>query len=382
MWNWELPEWPEFSWDAARLEEAEQVFLRESGIFAGTIKHLDDPDRDVITVEALSTEAATTSEIEGEILDRASVQSSVRRELGLPPDGRRSGPKEHGVAAMMVDVHRTFAKPLSEPVLSEWHRLLMKGRADLSDIGHYRRSKEPMEIVSGPPQRRKVHFEAPPSSRIRREMARLVRWYNAGAPRGSQSLPALTRAGIAHLYFESVHPFEDGNGRVGRAISEKALAQGIGRPTLTALAATILLRRKAYYAALEHASGTLDATDWLAWFAGVAIEAQRRTTARIEFLIDKSRLMGRLRGQLSERQEKALLRMLREGPDGFQGGLSAGNYMTITGASPATATRDLVDLIEKGALRREGEKRHARYFAEVPLRPVRAVTVGKDGRVR
>src|SRR4051794_38622324 len=382
MWNWELPEWPEFSRDAARFAEAERVFVRESGVFAGTVTHLDDSDRDQITVEALSDEAATTSEIEGEILDRASVQSSVRRELGLTPDNRRSGPKERGVAEMMVDVHRSFARPLSEATLCGWHRMLMTGRGDLRDVGRYRKSGEAMEIVSGPLHKRKVHFEAPPSTRVKKEMRHFVRWYNDAAPRGREPLPGVTRAGIAHLYFESIHPFEDGNGRVGRAISEKALAQAIGRPTLTALAATILLRRKAYYAAPEHSSRTVDATAWLAWFAGVAIEAQRRTTARIEFLIDKARLLERLRGELNERQENALLRVLREGPEGFRGGLSAGNYMTITGASPATATRDLADMVEKGALRREGERRHARYFANVPPRPVRPVTIGKDGRVR
>jgi Fic family protein len=351
-------------------------------VFAGTVKHLDGSGLDLITVEALSNEAATTSEIEGEILDRASVQSSVRRELGLAADKRHSGPKEQGVAEMMVDVHRSFRKPLSEAALCGWHGMLMKGRKDLSAVGRYRKSGEPMEIASGAAHRRKVHFEAPPSSRVPKEMARFVRWHNATAPRGREPLPAVTRAGIAHLYFESIHPFEDGNGRIGRAVSEKALAQALGRPTLTALAATILLRRKAYYAALEHASQTLDDTAWLAWFAGVAIEAQRRTTARIEFLIDKARLLDRLRGQLNGRQEKALLRVLREGPEGFRGGLSAGIYMTITGASPATATRDLVDMLEKGAFRREGERRHARYFAEVPPREVQPVTIAKDGRVR
>jgi Fic family protein len=239
-----------------------------------------------------------------------------------------------------------------------------------------------MEIVSGGSHAPKVHFEAPPSSRVKKEMARFVKWHNRTAPGGRDPLPGLTRAGMAHLYFESIHPFEDGNGRIGRAISEKALAQALGRPTLTALAATILVRRKAYYAALERASRSLEITAWLAWFAGIAIEAQRRTTARIEFLIDKSRLLDRLRGELNERQEKALLRMLREGPEGFQGGMSAGNYARITGASPATTTRDLADMVAKGALRRTGERRHARYFAEVPVRAVGPVTIDGRGEVR
>ena len=194
-------------------------------------------------------------------------------------------------------------------------------------------------------------------------------------------MPALTRAGIAHLYFESIHPFEDGNGRIGRAIAEKALAQGAGHSTITALAETILLRRKSYYAALEAANRTNKITPWLAWFGGVGLEAQRRSAARVEFVIDKTRLLDRLRGQINERQKKALLRMLREGPEGFKGGLRAGNYVTITGTSPATATRDLADLVERDALLRTGERRHARYQLALPLRPVLPVSISKDGSV-
>jgi len=136
-----------------------------------------------------------------------------------------------------------------------------------------------------------------------------------------------------------------------------------------------------FYNALEVASQRNEIPDWLAWFAGVSIEAQRRTLALVEFLIDKAKLFDRLEGQLNERQQKALLRMFKEGPEGFEGGLSAGKYSTITGASPATATRDLVDLMEKGALVRTGELRHARYNLSVPLKPVQRVTIGKNGEL-
>jgi Fic family protein len=180
-------------------------------------------------------------------------------------------------------------------------------------------------------------------------MPRFIDWFKRSAPGGTEPLPALTRAGATHLYFESIHPFEDGNGRIGRAVAEKSLAQSLGQPTLIVLAATILARRASYYNALEAANKRNEITDWLAWFAGVTIEAQRRTLALIEFLIEKAKLFDRLKGQLNDRQQKALLRMFKEGPEGFKGSLSAGKYSTITGASPATATRDLVDLTEKGA---------------------------------
>lgn len=380
-WNWQQPDWPDFTWDALRLRKAEEAFLLGSGMFAGTIKHLGEEDREQLTIEAISTEALTTSEIEGEILDRASVQSSIRRQLGLGTDHRRVKPAEQGIAEMMVSLYRTFADPLSDDMLFAWHKMLTNGRRDLKNIGRYRTDTEPMQVVSGALYAPKVHFEAPPSAGVPKEMARFVKWFNRTAPAGSDPLPALTRAGIAHLYFESIHPFEDGNGRIGRAISEKALAQSAGHPTLTALAATILIRRKSYYQELEAANKDNNLTAWLFWFAGMAIEAQKRTEAHVDFLLDKTRLLDRLRGQLNARQEKAVLRMLREGPEGFKGGLSAGNYMTITGASPATATRDLADLVERKALYRLGERRQARYEVAVGLRHVPRVEIDADGNL-
>jgi Fic family protein len=317
----------------------------------------------------MSTEALTTSEIEGEILDRASVQSSIRRQLGLASDRRLARPREEGVAQMMVSLYATCEQRLTAGMLFEWHRMLMAGRRDMRDIGGYRTGTAPMQVVSGAVHAPRLHFEAPPSSRVPAEMKRLIDWYNRS------ELPRVTKAGLAHLYFESIHPFEDGNGRIGRAISEKALAQGLDQPVITSLATTILAKRKSYYQALEAANKSNEITSWLRWFAGVAIEAQRRTVAQVEFVIEKSRLLERLRSQLNARQEKALLRMLREGPEGFHGGLSAGNYASITGASPATATRDLADLVAKGALRREGELKYARYYLAILARPVSPVEI-------
>jgi Fic family protein len=380
-WNWQLPDWPDFTWDKARLALAEQQFLVGGGVLLGAVKHLGEEERNQLTVEAMSTEAVTTSEIEGEILDRASVQSSIKRQLGLAADDRRVAPKEQGTAEMMVDLYRTFSAPLSEEMLFGWHRMLMSGTRDIKDVGCYRTSDEPMQVVSGAIGAPKIHFEAPPSAQVPREMAGFIDWFKRTAPGGTQPLPALTRAGAAHLYFESIHPFEDGNGRIGRAIAEKSLAQSLGQPTLIVLAATILVRRASYYNALEAASRQNEITNWLAWFGGVTIEAQGRTLALIEFLIEKAKLFDRLKGQLNERQQKALLRMFKEGPEGFKGGLSAGKYSTITGASPATATRDLADLTAKGALVRTGELRHARYTLSVPLKPVPHVTVSEDGQL-
>ncbi len=369
-WNWEKPDWPHFRWDATRLAKAEERFRQESGVFIGSVKHLESDERQQLTLAAMSTEALTTSEIEGEILDRASVQSSIQRQLGLATDHRRARAAEQGIAELTVDVYRRFADPLSDEVLFGWHGMLMQGRRDLRNVGRYRSDSEPMQVVSGPIHAPKVHFEAPPSKAVSREMKTFFKWFN----RSASGEPAITRAGIAHLYFISIHPFEDGNGRLGRAIAEKALAQSLGQPTLIALAATILAKRSEYYKELEAANKKNEITAWLLWFAGVVIEGQRRTIANVEFLIEKTRLLDRMRGQLNQRQQKALLRMLREGPEGFKGGLSAGNYATITGASPATATRDLTDLVAKGALTKTGEQRHTRYRVAIPARPILTAT--------
>jgi Fic family protein len=364
-WNWEIPEWPNFTWDPARLASREQAFLLHAGVTIGTTQHLGEEERDRLIVETMSSEALTTSRIEGEMLNRDSVQSSIQKQLGLKTDRRRIPAAEQGIAEMMVNLYRTFAAPISSAMLFGWHRMLVQERGDLTDIGRYRTSAEPMQIVSGPAGRPQVHYEAPPAERVPAEMKRLIEWFNRTAPGKPDALPALTRAGLAHLRFELIHPFEDGNGRLGRALAEKALAQGANRPLLTGLASAILAHHKSYYEALELSDRTLNATEWLDWFADMALEGQERSLRQVEFLLAKTKLMDRLRSEINARQRKALLRMLEAGPEGFEGGMSAGKYSTITSASPATTTRDLAELTELGALERRGERKYARYFVKL-----------------
>lgn len=380
-WNWQQDDWPNFTWDAARLTRAEQRFTLQSGRVLGIVQHLDTEDRDRLLVDAMSNEAITTSEIEGELLNRDSVQSSIRRQLGLASDHRSVRPAERGIGELMVDLYRSCAAPLDAHTLFNWHRMVMCGRSDLRAIGAYRTHDEPMQIISGRIDNPRVHFEAPPSTSVPDEMARFIDWFNRTTSGSAGDLPALTRAGIAHLYFESIHPFEDGNGRIGRAIAEKALAQSVGHPTLTAIAAAILIHRPAYYTALEAANKGTDLTNWLAWFAAIALEAQDITLAQIQFLIDKTKLLDRFRDHLNPRQLTVLLRVLREGPAGFKGGLSAGNYTSIAKTSSATAGRDLSELVELGAMVRTGEKRHTRYHLPFPLRPVPHITIDPNGQI-
>ena len=359
-WNWQQADWPQFTYDAAAIAPLEADFLRESGILMGAFRYLDADEKELLTVDLISTEALKTSEIEGEILNRDSLQASIRRQFGLQTDNRKIPPSEQGIAEMMVNLYSTFEQPLSHKTLYAWHRLLTNRRNDLNNIGRYRTHEDPMQVVSGPTYRPKVHFEGPPSDQMQKQMNRFLEWFN-----GAQGLPPLTRCGIAHLYFVSIHPFEDGNGRIGRAIVEKAIAQNIGQPSLTALATQIEKGRKAYYDALEAANKDNAITEWLLYFGQVILDAQKTTERHIEFLIDKAKFYHRLRGKLNARQEKVIARMFREGPDGFTGGLSSENYVAISQTSTATATRDLRKLVELGALTKTGKLKGTRYWLNI-----------------
>ncbi len=365
IWNWQQENWPNFIYNREVLAPNETQFIHEAGMVHGAIKHLTEGDKSQLTIDLISNEAVTTSEIEGEILNRDSVQSSIRLNFGLDTDNRKVPLAEQGIAALMSDLYQHSGTTLSAEQLFSWHTMLMRGRKDLPTIGAYRTTQNPMQVVSGPMATPKVHFEAPPSHRVPIEMSQFFRWFNHTTPDGPQPLPALTRAGIAHLYFESIHPFEDGNGRIGRVLSGKALSQSVGRPTLIALSQTICRNRKAYYTALEDNNKDLDITDWLLYFTRTVLDAQQYTQRLIDFLIAKTRLYDRLRGKLNERQDKVLARMFREGLDGFKGGLSAENYLKITSTSRATATRDLQSLVELGALRKTGELKHTRYWLSI-----------------
>lgn len=362
MWNWQQPDWPNFSYEQSSIDDFEKQLLLGAGFLFGAFKHLDEQDKQLLTIELISNEALKTSAIEGEYLDRDSLQSSIRRQFGLIADNRKISPAEQGIGEMMVDVYRGFEAPLSHTMLFEWHKMLTNGRRNLKDIGRYRSHSEPMQIVSGAIRAPKVHFEAPPSAQMMPEMERFIDWFDVTASNGTTPLSAILRAAIAHLYFVSIHPFEDGNGRIGRGIAEKALAQCLGQPTLIAIAYIIERDKKSYYSALERANKRNEITDWLIYFAKMVLNAQNHTSTWIDFLIKKAKLYDRLREQINPRQEKALTRMFREGPDGFIGGLSAEKYIGITGASRATATRDLQDLVSKGALLRHGERKHTRYL--------------------
>lgn len=361
-WNWQQKDWPDFRYDRKSLTRLEERFLHRSGLSFGAYKHITEKEKANLTVDLICEEALKTSEIEGEYLNRDSIQSSLRRNFGLETDRRKIPPAERGIADMMVDLYHHYAKPLTHKTLWSWHEMLMNGRRDLKDVGRYRTHKEPMQVISGPFGREKIHFEAPPSATMKKEMKTFIDWLKYTAPKGKDPLPVLTRAGIAHFWFVCIHPFEDGNGRIGRTISEKALSECLGQPVLIALSRTIQSNRKMYYKMLEESNKGNEITNWLLYFAQIILDAQEESQKLIDFVIGKAHFFDQFRDKLNDRQEKVILRMFREGPKGFKGGLSAENYISITQTSRATATRDLQDLVTKGAFTKTGELKSTRYF--------------------
>ena len=218
-WNWQSQNWPEFSFETDKIQTSLDDFFKFSGLLLGAYRHISETDKNNMVFEIITDEAIKTSQIEGEYLNRESVQSSIRKQFGLRVDGRRSSAAEHGIAEMMVDLYKTFEEPLSSEMIFRWHIMLTNGRRDLMDIGSYRRSNEPMQVVSGHLGRPVVHFEAPPSAIVQKEMDSFLDWYQVSSKSGKMPLHPVIRAGIAHLYFVSIHPLEDGNGRIGRAIA-------------------------------------------------------------------------------------------------------------------------------------------------------------------
>lgn len=359
-WNWEHKDWPNFIYEPEKFAIYEKRFLEKAGTIHGSLKHINGPDQESLTVELMSDEAYKTSEIEGERLNRDSLQSSIRKHFGLKADHRKATPAEQGIAEMMVDLYRHSQRTLTHEHLFEWHKMLTNGRRDLTDMGTYRTHDDPMQILSGRLDDPRIHFEAPPSRVVKQEMKRFIAWFN-----GKNRPSALLRSGIAHLYFESIHPFEDGNGRIGRAISELALSQELGRPTLIAISHAIEEEKSEYYEALQKNSTRLSIDSWLEYFCKMVLKAQDRTQETIDFLIEKGKFYLRFSSELNARQAKAIERVFKEGVNGFKGGLSAENYISITGAPRATATRDLQNLVEKGAFFRTGERKTTRYFLNI-----------------
>lgn len=362
-YNWQQEDWPDFRFRISAVEKHLMLFAERAGRLSGLLDGLSGPQTEEATLELMIAEAIKSSAIEGENLADEDVKSSIRNHLGLNwPRELVGDDRAEGIGELMVSVRETYQEELTAKQLFSWHRMLMKGAEEIR-VGQWREGGDPMQVVSGRIGNPRVHFEAPPAKLVEAEMRRFLAWFNR-APLLESMTPLCSsplRSGLAHLYFESIHPFEDGNGRLGRAISEKALSQGVGRPVLTSLSQTIEAHRKDYYRCLEMAQTSNEVTEWVVFFVEMVLLAQEDAETRIGLVVRKKHYFDHFEERFNDRQLKAVRRLFKAEPRGFEGGMSAKKYMALTGASKATATRDLRGLLEMEALMQEGGGRSTRY---------------------
>ena len=371
---WQLPGWPKLEFDPlALVGDLTQARLQQ-GRLLGLLDAIGLDFSRKISRDLWVQEAVATAAIEGEKLDREAVRSSVFRRLGLLADQRVPDRHVDGLVEVMQDATDGYQAVLDSDRLWRWQSALFPGGTSgirRIAVGRYRDHADLMQIVSGKPGREVVHYTAPPSRQVGREMDLLLQWFEATRPAQgaapdtpSPAMDGIARAALAHLWFEVIHPFEDGNGRVGRAIVDMAIAQDLGSPVrLFGISRQMLESRAAYYDALTQAErGGLDTTPWVRWFVQAFTASCVTAQAVVQQAVDKAAFRLRASGlAANERQAKVLNRLLEAGDGGFLGGMTADKYCKITGASKATATRDLQDLLGKGLLAVQGQGKATRY---------------------
>lgn len=363
-WTWRHPDWPNFTYDAQETApELAQAYLMH-GVVQGKAAAIALGSTSQVAQDALADEVMATAAIEGEQLAPDAVRSSVMRRLGLDSPGPKNRHID-ALVAVIADATAAFEQPLDEDRLCRWQPALFPGGTSgihRIAVGRYRDPDDPMQIVSGPPGRERIHYEAPPSQDVAAQMQRFLSWFNQPASvlvpqQAGQRMDGLARAATAHLWFESIHPFEDGNGRLGRAVVDMALMQHL-RPAvrLHSLSRQLLSSPQAYCDALNQAQrGSTDVTAWVQWFASQCAAAFQQTSQIIDQALEKRRFWERHQGSaLHERQRKVLQGLLDDGDGGFLGGLNADKYMKMTGVSKATATRDLSQMLAQGQLSSRG----------------------------
>lgn len=364
MYVWQRREWPHLTWDNTRLIEPLAECRRSQGRLVATAENLGLDAARKAQAEAITREAVTTAEIEGVHLAPEAVRSSVARRLGLPDAGLCPPDRTvEGLVDILFDASGNHAAALTVERLFGWHAALFpSGYSGLKRIAvaTWRPEAPPMQVVSGAMGKEKIHFEAPGGDQVPAEMAEFLFWWKAS----QGAMDGLLRAGVAHFHFVTIHPFEDGNGRLARALTDMAMAQDEKSPVrLYSLSAQMCKTRKTYYTALEQAQkGTCDITAWLLWFMGCFSQALEGAQAAIATARQAGLFWQKLEGvQLHPRQRKVLGKLLEAEPEGFKGGLTNRKYRSMTRTSQVTAARDLSGLVACGALCRTGAGRSVRY---------------------
>lgn len=360
-YNWQLPDWEKFIYDDSVIDSLCIEFALETGELKGIVDSLSTVIQQETILQFMISEAIKTSEIEGEFFSRQDIMSSIKKNLGIGDTfGRIKDKNAQGIGKLMVMVRNSYSEKLTELSIKEWHFILMEYSRHINP-GEYRMGEEPMQIVSGTYGKEIIHFEAPPSNQVPAEMKKFIKWYNDFEVKAFDIKKALIKTSISHLYFESIHPFEDGNGRIGRAIAEKCLSESLNRPVLMSISSTIEKNKKKYYQSLKEAQRTLELTDWIFYFSNLILESQKNAKQIVLFTLSKSKFIDEFKNKMNERQTKAILKMFEYGISGFLGGMTAIKYISITKTSRATATRDLQDLTDKNILKPRGQGRSRSY---------------------
>lgn len=348
---WQNSDWPHFTYDLTKFHALLQEIRYQQGLLEGISKGLSQEHLLEMQSETLALDALTTSEIEGEILSRDSLRSSIFKKLGIASEIQdRSTAQTDGLVDILLDASGNAAKPFNEDRLFGWHAALFPtGYSGLHkiNVASYR-GDEPMQVVSGRIGKEKVHYVAPPREKVEEEMQQFFDFLE-----NLSDANGYVRAAIAHLWFVIIHPMDDGNGRIARALSDMMLSRTENSPIrLYSMSAAINENRRGYYDVLEQTTtGPMDITAWIEWFLQIVLTAQQNAHAVIEKVLAKARFWQlHIHDDLNPRQKKVLNRLLDAGKEGFEGGINARKYMSLCNCSRVTASRDLSDLLETGCI--------------------------------
>ena len=363
-----LKDWPRFKWNPGRLAAALAAVRHRQGRLIGHMEALGFPLRQEAVLQTLTADVLKSGEIEGEKLNAGQVRSSIARRLGIDIGALKPADRHvEGVVEMMLDATRHYGQPLTAERLFSWHASLFPtGRSGMTKIraGAWRDdSTGPMEVVSGPVGKERVHFQAPPAPRLGAEMKAFLNWFNANG-----EIDPVLKAGLAHLWFVTIHPFDDGNGRIARAIADMALARSENSSQrFYSTSAQIRQERNAYYNVLEQTQkGTMNVTPWMQWFLGCLGRAIDGAQTALGAILAKARFWDSIAGfAINARQRLVLNRLL----DGFKGKLTTSKYAKLAKCSQDTALRDILALVERGILVRGPEGGRSTGYALAPARP-------------
>jgi len=373
-WIWQHPEWPSLVFDAQRIQTLLAAARKSQGLLLGKAELIGLEGLQPHVRDALTQEALTTSAIEGEKLEPESVRSSVARRLGLDtsgaptPEGRRN---IEGLIDVLQDATLNTDSPLTLERLCNWHGALFPtGFSGMQRIEVGALRSVPMEIVSGAMGHTKVHYAAPPAEGMAHQVAAFLDWFNQTHPNaGSRPMDGLVRAAVSHLWFETLHPFDDGNGRIGRAILQLALGQDMGQPgRIVTLSRQIESCKDRYYSELERAqrSKSTDVTAWVEWMLAQFSLASEFASRTIDSAIQRIRFQASMSlVSLNARQQKTMKKLLDAGPKGYEGGMTTRKHERISQTSTPTAARDLIELERLGLLKRYGDGRSTRYYPAI-----------------